>query len=120
MAASFFFFRGCVIGPTFHFNVLDLNFGDVGFGELFYTGVFIFKLLHNIHASSTSALSLCSDLLPICHPKFVSWTHFLSVSILLCRFPQNVDLLPLQHFLCVYDLHPACTGRRVGLSQCEL
>ncbi|XP_059190373.1 hydrocephalus-inducing protein homolog [Centropristis striata] len=25
-------FRGCVIGPTFHFNVLDLNFGDVAFG----------------------------------------------------------------------------------------
>ncbi|XP_042266839.1 hydrocephalus-inducing protein homolog isoform X2 [Thunnus maccoyii] len=25
-------FRGCVIGPTFHFNVSELNFGDVGFG----------------------------------------------------------------------------------------
>ncbi|KAM7396206.1 hypothetical protein PAMP_019263 [Pampus punctatissimus] len=25
-------FRGCVIGPTFHFNVSELNFGDVAFG----------------------------------------------------------------------------------------
>ncbi|XP_030281249.1 hydrocephalus-inducing protein homolog isoform X1 [Sparus aurata] len=25
-------FRGCVIGPTFHFNVSEINFGDVGFG----------------------------------------------------------------------------------------
>uniref|UniRef100_A0A3B5MTE8 HYDIN/VesB/CFA65-like Ig-like domain-containing protein n=1 Tax=Xiphophorus couchianus TaxID=32473 RepID=A0A3B5MTE8_9TELE len=25
-------FRGCVIGPTFHFNVYELNFGDVAFG----------------------------------------------------------------------------------------
>ncbi|XP_023811732.1 hydrocephalus-inducing protein homolog isoform X1 [Oryzias latipes] len=25
-------FRGCVIGPTFHFNVFELNFGDVAFG----------------------------------------------------------------------------------------
>ncbi|XP_037834213.1 hydrocephalus-inducing protein homolog [Kryptolebias marmoratus] len=25
-------FRGCVIGPTFHFNVCELNFGDVAFG----------------------------------------------------------------------------------------
>ncbi|XP_066569678.1 hydrocephalus-inducing protein homolog [Amia ocellicauda] len=25
-------FRGCVIGPTFHFNVPELNFGDVSFG----------------------------------------------------------------------------------------
>lgn len=26
--------RGCVVGPTFHFDVLELNFGDVAFGEL--------------------------------------------------------------------------------------
>ncbi|XP_075327326.1 hydrocephalus-inducing protein homolog [Odontesthes bonariensis] len=25
-------FRGCVIGPTFHFNVCELNLGDVAFG----------------------------------------------------------------------------------------
>ncbi|KAF3689156.1 Hydrocephalus-inducing protein Hy-3 [Channa argus] len=25
-------FRGCVIGPTFHFNVSELNFGDIAFG----------------------------------------------------------------------------------------
>ncbi|XP_061629909.1 hydrocephalus-inducing protein homolog [Phyllopteryx taeniolatus] len=25
-------FRGCVIGPTFHFSVSELNFGDVAFG----------------------------------------------------------------------------------------
>ncbi|XP_034444093.1 hydrocephalus-inducing protein homolog [Hippoglossus hippoglossus] len=25
-------FRGCVVGPTFHFNVSELNFGDVAFG----------------------------------------------------------------------------------------
>ncbi|KAH0619415.1 hypothetical protein JD844_000028 [Phrynosoma platyrhinos] len=25
--------RGCVIGPTFHFNVPSLNFGDVSFGD---------------------------------------------------------------------------------------
>ncbi|KAM6936867.1 hydrocephalus-inducing protein homolog [Xenentodon cancila] len=25
-------FRGCVTGPTFHFNVYELNFGDVAFG----------------------------------------------------------------------------------------
>ncbi|KAG7521590.1 hydrocephalus-inducing protein-like [Solea senegalensis] len=25
-------FRGCVVGPTFHFNVLELDFGDVAFG----------------------------------------------------------------------------------------
>uniref|UniRef100_A0A3P8WZA5 HYDIN/VesB/CFA65-like Ig-like domain-containing protein n=1 Tax=Cynoglossus semilaevis TaxID=244447 RepID=A0A3P8WZA5_CYNSE len=25
-------FRGCVVGPTFHFDVLELNFGDVAFG----------------------------------------------------------------------------------------
>ncbi|XP_037622519.1 hydrocephalus-inducing protein homolog isoform X2 [Sebastes umbrosus] len=25
-------FRGCVIGPTFHFDVSELNFGDVAFG----------------------------------------------------------------------------------------
>eukprot|EP00063_Salmo_salar_P029727 XP_014004562.1 PREDICTED: hydrocephalus-inducing protein homolog isoform X1 [Salmo salar] len=25
-------FRGCVIGPTFHFSVSELNFGDVSFG----------------------------------------------------------------------------------------
>ena len=25
--------RGCVIGPTFHFNVPSLRFGDVSFGE---------------------------------------------------------------------------------------
>ncbi|XP_077372587.1 hydrocephalus-inducing protein homolog [Festucalex cinctus] len=25
-------FRGCVIGPTFHFNVSELNFGDVAYG----------------------------------------------------------------------------------------
>ncbi|XP_024138466.1 hydrocephalus-inducing protein homolog isoform X3 [Oryzias melastigma] len=25
-------FRGCVIGPTFHFSVFELNFGDVAFG----------------------------------------------------------------------------------------
>jgi hypothetical protein len=26
-------FRGCVIGPTFHFNVPALNFGNVSYGE---------------------------------------------------------------------------------------
>lgn len=26
--------RGCVVGPTFHFDVLELNFGDVAFGGL--------------------------------------------------------------------------------------
>ncbi|XP_039618305.1 hydrocephalus-inducing protein-like [Polypterus senegalus] len=25
-------FRGCIVGPTFHFNVPSLNFGDVSFG----------------------------------------------------------------------------------------
>ncbi|KAI3371721.1 hypothetical protein L3Q82_024292, partial [Scortum barcoo] len=25
-------FRGCVIGPTFHFNISELNFGDVAYG----------------------------------------------------------------------------------------
>lgn len=29
-----FSFRGCVTGPTFHFDVIDLEFGDVAFGEL--------------------------------------------------------------------------------------
>ncbi|MGH0168093.1 UNVERIFIED_CONTAM: hypothetical protein FKN15_053855 [Acipenser sinensis] len=32
LAEAFFFTRGCVIGPTFHFNVPVLNFGDVSFG----------------------------------------------------------------------------------------
>lgn len=29
-------FRGCVIGPTFNFNVSELNFGDVAFGEFLF------------------------------------------------------------------------------------
>uniref|UniRef100_A0A4W5QU16 Uncharacterized protein n=1 Tax=Hucho hucho TaxID=62062 RepID=A0A4W5QU16_9TELE len=27
--------RGCIMGPTFHFNVSELNFEDVSFGEFF-------------------------------------------------------------------------------------
>ena len=32
-AFCFFLSRGAVIGPTFHFNVSELKFGDVAYGK---------------------------------------------------------------------------------------
>ncbi|CAB1432185.1 unnamed protein product [Pleuronectes platessa] len=48
-------FRGCVVGPTFHFNVSELNFGDVAFGLPTYNG------LHPLQY-----LSGADDLCPTC------------------------------------------------------
>lgn len=111
-----FSFRGCVIGPTFHFNVSEINFGDVGFGELpfylVYLASFIFKLLHNIYFT---VCIVCTVYHASIHRGL-----FLSVPISLCRFPKNTDLFPLQHLLCAYDLCPACPGWRIWFSQCNL
>lgn len=38
----YFCFRGCVVVPSHHFDVLDLNFGDVAFGEEYYSICFDF------------------------------------------------------------------------------
>ncbi|XP_068458365.1 hydrocephalus-inducing protein homolog isoform X2 [Clinocottus analis] len=51
-------FRGCVIGPTFHFNISQLNFGDVAFGF----PVTLTCTLHNTsYVSMTFALHVLGD-----------------------------------------------------------
>lgn len=93
-----FSFRGCVIGPTFHFNVLDLNFGDVGFGKLLICLIILCGLIflscyitYIYCTSSTSASSLCSHLFHICHLNFFSFwpTSFLSLSTC-AGFPKTL------------------------------
>ncbi|XP_035381538.1 hydrocephalus-inducing protein homolog [Electrophorus electricus] len=46
-------FRGCVMGPTFHFSVLELNFGEVSFG---------FPYTLTCSLSNTSLVSMSFDL----------------------------------------------------------
>ncbi|XP_053175951.1 hydrocephalus-inducing protein homolog [Scomber japonicus] len=51
-------FRGCVIGPTFHFNVSELNFGDVAFG---FPQTSICTLFNTSMVPMTFALSVLGD-----------------------------------------------------------
>ncbi|KAM8861524.1 hydrocephalus-inducing protein homolog isoform 3-T3 [Synchiropus picturatus] len=51
-------FRGCVIGPTFHFNVSALNFGDVAFG---FPQTAICTLFNTSFVPMTFALRVLGD-----------------------------------------------------------
>ncbi|XP_022605572.1 hydrocephalus-inducing protein homolog [Seriola dumerili] len=51
-------FRGCVVGPTFHFNVLELNFGDVAFG---FPQTLICTLFNTSLVPMTFALRVLGD-----------------------------------------------------------
>ncbi|TMS05303.1 Hydrocephalus-inducing protein-like protein [Larimichthys crocea] len=51
-------FRGCVIGPTFDFNVSDLNFGDVGFG---FPKTLSCSLFNSSYVPMTFALRVLGD-----------------------------------------------------------
>uniref|UniRef100_A0A3B4XGU3 HYDIN axonemal central pair apparatus protein n=1 Tax=Seriola lalandi dorsalis TaxID=1841481 RepID=A0A3B4XGU3_SERLL len=51
-------FRGCVVGPTFHFNVLELNFGDVAFG---FPQTLICTLFNTSLVPMTFALRILGD-----------------------------------------------------------
>ncbi|KAM9351908.1 hydrocephalus-inducing protein homolog [Symphorus nematophorus] len=65
-------FRGCVIGPTFNFNVSDLNFGDVAFG---FPKTLTFSLINTSYVSMTFALRVLGDGLG---SPSVSWDKQLS------------------------------------------
>nr|XP_046249402.1 hydrocephalus-inducing protein homolog [Scatophagus argus] len=65
-------FRGCVIGPTFHFNVSELNFGDVGFG---FPRTSIFSLFNTSYVPMTFALRVLGDGMG---PPSVTWDKQLS------------------------------------------
>ncbi|XP_040894088.1 hydrocephalus-inducing protein homolog [Toxotes jaculatrix] len=51
-------FRGCVIGPTFHFSVSELNFGDVAFG---FPLTLICTLFNTSFVPMTFALRVLGD-----------------------------------------------------------
>uniref|UniRef100_A0A3Q4BV25 HYDIN/VesB/CFA65-like Ig-like domain-containing protein n=1 Tax=Mola mola TaxID=94237 RepID=A0A3Q4BV25_MOLML len=51
-------FRGCVIGPTFNFNVLDLDFGDVIFG---FPKTLPFSIFNTSAVPMTFALRVLGD-----------------------------------------------------------
>ncbi|XP_035521672.1 hydrocephalus-inducing protein homolog [Morone saxatilis] len=51
-------FRGCVIGPTFHFNVSEFNFGDVAFG---FPATLICSLFNTSYVPMTFALRVLGD-----------------------------------------------------------
>uniref|UniRef100_A0A8C2Z802 HYDIN/VesB/CFA65-like Ig-like domain-containing protein n=1 Tax=Cyclopterus lumpus TaxID=8103 RepID=A0A8C2Z802_CYCLU len=51
-------FRGCVIVPTFHFNVSELNFGDVAFG---FPLTLICTLINSSYVPMTFALRVPGD-----------------------------------------------------------
>ncbi|XP_071313817.1 hydrocephalus-inducing protein homolog isoform X2 [Trachinotus anak] len=51
-------FRGCVVVPTFHFNVLELNFGDVAFG---FPQTLICTLFNTSLVPMTFALRVLGD-----------------------------------------------------------
>ncbi|XP_076588631.1 hydrocephalus-inducing protein homolog [Chaetodon auriga] len=51
-------FRGCVIGPTFHFNVSEFNFGDVAFG---FPRTLICSLFNTSYVPMTFALRVLGD-----------------------------------------------------------
>uniref|UniRef100_A0A665UR31 HYDIN/VesB/CFA65-like Ig-like domain-containing protein n=1 Tax=Echeneis naucrates TaxID=173247 RepID=A0A665UR31_ECHNA len=51
-------FRGCVVGPTFHFNVSELNFGDIAFG---FPQTLICTLFNTSLVPMTFALRILGD-----------------------------------------------------------
>nr|XP_019962004.1 PREDICTED: hydrocephalus-inducing protein homolog [Paralichthys olivaceus] len=51
-------FRGCIVGPTFHFNVSELNFGDVAFG---FPKTLDFTLFNTSLVPMTFALRVLGD-----------------------------------------------------------
>ncbi|KAI3370851.1 hypothetical protein L3Q82_007368 [Scortum barcoo] len=51
-------FRGCVVGPTFHFNISEFNFGDVAFGFPF---TLICTLFNTSSVPMTFALRVPGD-----------------------------------------------------------
>nr|XP_029134421.1 hydrocephalus-inducing protein homolog [Labrus bergylta] len=51
-------FRGCVIGPTFHFNISEFNFGDVAFG---FPQTLICTLFNTSFVPMTFALRVPGD-----------------------------------------------------------
>ncbi|XP_056273332.1 hydrocephalus-inducing protein homolog [Pseudoliparis swirei] len=51
-------FRGCVVVPTFHFDVPELNFGDVAFG---FPQTLIFNLINSSYVPITFALRVPGD-----------------------------------------------------------
>ncbi|XP_014864279.1 PREDICTED: hydrocephalus-inducing protein homolog, partial [Poecilia mexicana] len=82
-------FRGCVIGPTFHFDVYELNFGDVAFGfpatqtcTLFNTSfVPMTFALHvmgdGLGPRSITSTQQVSDLSPKSWQGYPTWDRFL-------------------------------------------
>lgn len=83
--------RGCVIGPTFHFNIPELNFGEVSFGKwtIFdnsYNHTLTKKLLSILVFMIIFSANLCSN------PK---------------RLSSNLDLLTFQYLIGIYEFWSA-------------
>lgn len=74
----FFIFRGCVVGPTFHFDVYELNFGDVAFGETYFIKLY-FMLPHQIKIITNIPVSSALFSFPLSF-------HLHSIMFVLCRF----------------------------------
>lgn len=105
------FCRGCVIGPTFNFNVLDLDFGDVIFGELFICYLFLFIM-------TSPHIILCFN------PSmkvFQKHCHFPYSTPLLCLWPLHFVswvtglALPVLSMKNSYLTCPGAFGKKVQL-----
>lgn len=93
-SCSFQGFFVCLICPTIHFDVSELDFGDVAFGMLHFSLDFILACM-------------------ITYINIFIFSHIGSLSL---HIPRNTCVHPFQTFLCARELHIACLGRWSGLA----
>lgn len=92
--------RGCLIGPTFHFSVPELNFGDVSFGKWTCTLRFISQ-------------DQCKRLMLVLHISCIIKKSSLTDP----RVSANADMSPQQHFSGAHELWTADPRRWYGTGE---